>query len=88
MTAQTRTEETINTAPNAASWMSRLSVRPSSQLDEGRAAPESLVPGGTLVRTVALCFALALSAVALAGIAAHGSHPESIAAATFPAAGD
>jgi hypothetical protein len=88
MTAQTRTEVTMNTAPNAASWMSRLSMRPSSQFDEGRAAPESLVPGGPLVRTVALCFALAVSAVALAGMAAHLSHPESLASATSPAAGD
>jgi hypothetical protein len=91
MTAQTTTLETTNTTPRAASWMSRLSLRPSSLVDGGQAAPESLVPGGAVVRTVVLCCALALSAVALRGMVAQVG-PQSFAAAgpaaasrTFPA---
>ena len=82
MNAGTRNEGTVREAAPEASWASRLSLRPSSQFDDGPSLPHGPRPGANLVRTVALFCALALSAVALG----HGQ-PEGSALAKPAAAG-
>jgi hypothetical protein len=93
MTTKTSIEATTSAAPTAAGWMSRLSLRPSTQFDEGASAPESLLPGGNLARTVAICCALALAAAGLRSLAVRsgpegGSSPGRVAAAPAQPSGD
>jgi hypothetical protein len=85
MNAETRNEATTSPAPTSAGWMSRLSLRPSTQFDEGASAPESFLPGGKLAQTVVICCALALAAAGLRGLAVRYG-PEGAASAGSVAA--
>jgi hypothetical protein len=81
MNVETRNQETVSGSQAEPGWASRLSLRPSSQFDEGSGALGHL-PSGTVARTVALCCALALSAVALRAFSERSESATRIAKAS------
>lgn len=75
MTARTQNDVNMKLSQADAPWLSRLSMRASSQ-SEGESGALGHLPGGSVAKTLALCCALVLSAVALRGLAAQGGQSD------------